>query len=418
MSNQNNNIPEGFKMTELGPLPEEWEIIPFINSVGRRAGNIPDSIQRAEYKPIGKYPIIDQSEKYVAGYTDEAARLYSSGVPVIIFGDHTRVFKFVDFPFALGADGTKILRPNQDLFDPKYLYYYLVSLDIPSRGYNRHFKLLKEKIVVKPPLPEQKAIARVLSTIQNAIEAQDKVIAAARELKKSLMRHLFTYGPVPVAEAEKVPLKETEIGPVPEHWEVARLADVAEHLIGGGTPSTNHPEYWDGPIHWTTSRRINGIHLSSGERGITQRGLEESSTHLIPKNNLLIGTRVGVGKVAINDIDIAISQDLTGMFVDKDKYELEFLAYQITTPGVQTQFIDYMRGTTIKGIPRQDLKRISLEIPPLPEQREIAKAIAVWDKKIETEEKRKATLQTLFKTMLHLLMTGKVRVEDLEAQVV
>jgi type I restriction enzyme S subunit len=61
-------------------------------------------------------------------------------------------------------------------------------------------------------------------------------------------------------------------------------------------------------------QKINGIHLSSGERGITQKGLEESSTHLIPKDNLLIGTRVGVGKVTINDLDMAISQDLTGMF--------------------------------------------------------------------------------------------------------
>ncbi len=414
MSNRSSDMPEGFKMTELGPLPEDWLVLPFMQSLCKGTGNIPDSIQRGEYQLAGQYPVVDQSEKYIAGYTDDADKIYSPDLPVIIFGDHTRIFKFVDFPFAIGADGTKILNPNPDLLDAKFLYYCLTSLDIPSRGYNRHFKVLKEKVIVKPPLAEQKAIAGVLSNIQKAIEAQDKVIAAAREMKKSLMRHLFTYGPVPVAEAEQVPLKETEIGPVPEHWEVMRLGEVAEQLIGGGTPSTARPEYWDGPIHWTTSRRIGGVHLSSGERGITQEGLDSSSSHLVPWGNLLIGTRVGVGKVTINDVDMAISQDLTGMLVDKDKYVIEFLAYQMAGLRTQETFSNYMRGTTIKGIAREDLKRISIGIPPVLEQHDIAYMLSRLDAKIQVEEKLRASLQALFRTMLHHLMTGKVRVKDME----
>lgn len=123
---------------------------------------------------------------------------------------------------------------------------------------------------------------------------------------------------------------------------------------------------------------------------------------------------MGVGKVAINDVDMAISQDLTGMFVDQNEYDLEFLAYQITAPRVQNQFINYMRGTTIKGIPREDLKKIPIAIPPFLEQQEIARILSTVDNKIDSEEKRKASLQTLLKTMLHQLMTGKVRVKHLE----
>jgi len=207
-----------FKMTELGPLPEEWEVVMFSDCIAKQRIKIPPSILKSEYKPMGKYPIVDQSMNFIAGYTDENEKILKQQLPVIIFGDHTRIFKFVDFPFAIGADGTKIIFPKKDTFDPKFLYYYFLNLKIPSKGYNRHFKLLKESFAIRPSLPEQSAIAKVLSTVQDAKEKTDAVITATKEFKKSLMKHLFTYGHVSLEEAENVPLKETEIGMVPEGW--------------------------------------------------------------------------------------------------------------------------------------------------------------------------------------------------------
>ncbi|MEA2084186.1 MAG: restriction endonuclease subunit S [Thermodesulfobacteriota bacterium] len=112
----------------------------------------------------------------------------------MFFGDHTRCFKYIDFSFILGADGTKVLPPNRELYDPKFYYFALLALDLPTHGYNSHFKLLKEKELPLPPLPEQKKIAHILSTVQRAIEAQERIIATTTELKKTLMQKLFTEG--------------------------------------------------------------------------------------------------------------------------------------------------------------------------------------------------------------------------------
>jgi len=106
-----------------------------------------NQIPTADILPSGQFPVVDQGQAFIAGYSDAAERVIRNGLPLVIFGDHTRCLKFVDFPFILGADGTKVLKPREDLFDAKFFYYALLSLDIPNRGYNRHFTLLKEKKV-------------------------------------------------------------------------------------------------------------------------------------------------------------------------------------------------------------------------------------------------------------------------------
>jgi type I restriction enzyme, S subunit len=230
------DLPEGFQMTELGPLPKEWRVVRFDQAIAR-ATRVP-KVKQSDYQPIGLVPIIDQGQSFIAGYTDKVSP-YKDNLPVIVFGDHTRVLKFVDFPFVAGADGTQVLIPDSTLFDPLFVYYALSTIEIPSRGYNRHFSLLRESSLPLPPLDEQRAIASVLRTVQRAKEATEGVIAALRELKKSLMQHLFTYGPVPVTERERVALQESEIGPLPAHWRVVRLGEVAE--VRGGTAFP--PEY-------------------------------------------------------------------------------------------------------------------------------------------------------------------------------
>jgi len=121
----------------------------------------------------GKIPVVDQGQKLITGYVNDQERICRAKPPVVVFGDHTRVIKFVDFPFAMGADGTKVLVPKIES-DVKYLYYALQATPIPSAGYSRHFKFLKEVMIPLPPLAEQKRIAAIL-------DAADALRAKRRE---------------------------------------------------------------------------------------------------------------------------------------------------------------------------------------------------------------------------------------------
>lgn len=140
------------------------------------------------YLNEGKYKIIDQGQSLIAGYSNEQIGVYKD-VPVVIFGDHTRIVKFIDFPFFLGADGTKILKNK--LGDTKYLYYYLLNAKIPNTGYNRHFKWLKELQIPLPPLDEQKKIAYELDKITSLISLRKKQIEKLDLLVKAKFIEMF-----------------------------------------------------------------------------------------------------------------------------------------------------------------------------------------------------------------------------------
>ncbi|MBU2056089.1 MAG: N-6 DNA methylase [Proteobacteria bacterium] len=204
---------------------------------------------------------------------------------------------------------------------------------------------------------------------------------------------------------------------IPNNWVETLFRDVGT-FYGGGTPSTMNPAFWNGPIQWTTSKRLGeSLYLESGERTISDNALKESSTTLIPKGNLLVGTRVGTGKIVVNRIDIAISQDLTGVIVDKSKYLPEFIAYQMRAQRIQEFFHKQKRGVTIQGISRDDLKDFVLYIPPLHEQKKIAAILSKIQRAIEIHASIIERTRELNKTMLNKLMTGEIRVKDLDIDV-
>lgn len=180
------------KETEIGIIPESWEICSIPDSLMKTRVGRQNQIPSREVAESGQYPVIDQGQSFVSGYTDASERLIDFDLPLIIFGDHTRCFKFVDFPFVIGADGVKVLKPNSEFFHPKYLYFSLAALDLPSRGYNRHFKALKERKIPKPSIAEQRDIAGMIDVIEKRITMAGGKKVALNCLYRTFLHKLMT----------------------------------------------------------------------------------------------------------------------------------------------------------------------------------------------------------------------------------
>ena len=142
------------------------------------------------YLENGLYPIIDQGQSEIAGYTDQTEGLFTD-IPAIIFGDHTRIIKYVDTPCFLGADGVKLLKAKDDNANYKYLYYALCNADIPNTGYNRHFKWLKEIDIPEYPVEEQNSIVAQLEKIDTLICLRQQQFSKLEELVKSRFIEMF-----------------------------------------------------------------------------------------------------------------------------------------------------------------------------------------------------------------------------------
>ena len=148
-------------------------------------------IKTNEYQQEGKYLIVDQGQEQVAGYTNLEKGVFEE-VPAIVFGDHTRVIKYVEEPFFLGADGVKVLKCRLPNANYKYLYYTLLNAKIPNTGYNRHFKWLKEIKIAYPNTEKQTEIVCILDKVSKIIGFRQRQLKKLDELVKSRLRfHLF-----------------------------------------------------------------------------------------------------------------------------------------------------------------------------------------------------------------------------------
>lgn len=152
----------------------------------------PKKLQTSDYQSEGEFPIVDQSQDYICGWTNDAEAVIDNGFPVIVFGDHTCALKFIDQPFVQGADGIKILRPKRGI-DIRFLFCALEADPVVQESYKRHFSMLKEKTVFypDPKSGEQQRIATCLSSLDALITAETQKHEALKTHKKGLMQQLF-----------------------------------------------------------------------------------------------------------------------------------------------------------------------------------------------------------------------------------
>ncbi len=308
-----------------------------------------------------------------------------------------------------------VFRVIEQCSTPEFLAHRLHSTDFLAHAINttsgvNHPRTswgdIKSFKLALPPLPEQRAIAHVLSKIQAAAETQAKIAERARELKRALMAKLFTEG----LRGES--LRETEIGTMPEGWEIVKLGVIAT-IGNGSTPKRTEEKYWTGGnTPWLTSGKVHDGTIFHADEFVTEAARRECHLPIIPKGSIVVaitGQGKTLGNSAMLAIDACINQHLAYLTISNKGVHAEFVLTFLRSRYDYFQSIGHAGGSTKGALTCGFLKNFEIPLPPLEEQREIAHILQTVDAKIEAAERKRAGLDELFHAMLGQLMTGRVR---------
>lgn len=378
-------------------LPQGWVECQFSDCIDKIS--ISNKLKQKEYLLEGEYPVIDQGHFFISGYSNDRSLLLEIEQPVIIFGDHTRCFKYVDFPFIAGADGIKVLNPKQ-IFNSKLFYYFCLALNFPNKGYSRHYQYLEKTIMHIPPLNEQRRIVEKIESefakIDEGLEHLENAKEQIKQYRQSVLKSAFDGKLYKTSE-----------------WTKKNIGEITSKIIGGGTPSKNITQYYEGEIPFMTVKDMTSSRPIDTEWHITQEAVENSSTNIIPKDTIIIATRVGLGKIVRVNFETTINQDLKALIL-KECIDKDFCEYLIIykTP----EIISKGRGTTVKGITLEELKDIKFNLPSLNEQKriveEIEKRFAVADEVEKVVEENIEKAKQLKQSILKKAFEGRLVPQD------
>ena len=171
-------------------VPEGWEKVEVGACIAKVART--KQVMTAELLDVGKIPVVDQSRSFVAGYTNDKETIVDLGIPVIVFGDHTRVLKYIQFPFAKGADGTQLILTNNEKMPQSLLYCSLVNVDLSNYHYARHFKYLKAEEILRPSLDVACQFDGIVSPLFKQVQMLRDKCKLAAEVRDRLLSKLMS----------------------------------------------------------------------------------------------------------------------------------------------------------------------------------------------------------------------------------
>lgn len=417
-------------MTENNNLPRHWQI--------KRLGEICDKIslngikiKQKDYLLEGEFPVIDQGQDLIGGYFNDEKLVIPNEPPYIIFGDHTKVKKFINFKFIAGADGVKVLKPHP-IYNPKFFFYLIHTVNIPYKGYARHFQFLEKEEIPLPPLPEQFAIVSKIEELFSELDnGKQQLLTAQKQLKvyrQSLLKWAFE-GKLTVGwrEARKQQQEsgihamaaEPELpygnkGKLPEGWQWLRIEEIA--TVGtGATPLKNNKEYYEGgKIAWITSGALNDEYVKEASDFVTDIAIKETNLSVYPKNTLLLamyGEGKTRGKCSELQIEACTNQAIAAIhFKSHDIRVKSFLKYFLLK-----NYNDIRRLSSGGVQPNLNLgivKKTFFPFPSFEEQQQIVdeleSKLTVCDKIEETIGQSLQQAETLRQSILKKAFEGKL----------
>lgn len=428
--------PGEMQTREVTNIPKDWEVVPLSNVIYQQFR--PEEIQTNEdYRILGVrwYAAGPFEKAKKKGSAIKAKKLYLARENDFIYnrlfawkGSFGVIPKSLDSTYV--SNEFPLFKVNEKKLDPHFLWRYFSQPNVwsfienQSSGTAKVSRLrykerqLTDMRIPLPPLHEQHCIAAILSSVQEARKKTAVVIGAAQGMKKSLMKHIFTYGPVPLAEACKVLLKETEIGMVREHWEVMKLGNVASNIRSGSTPRGGSTTYLDKGIPLIRSQNVLMNNLVLDDVAYVSKETHEIMlrSQIQPGDVLLNITGASIGRVAVapSTLNEANVNQHVCRIRPKEVLISEFLSYYLASEIGQWQIMSTQIGATRQGLNYQHVRNFLIPMPSIEEQIKIADILDAIDHKIRAEDMHMVALDNLFKTLLYNLMTGKIRVNHLE----
>ena len=327
---------------------------------------------RKEFLNEGRFPVVDQGQDLVAGFVNDRSRVCNATPPVIVFGDHTRAIKYVDFEFAMGADGTKVLVPKLES-DTKYLYHALKAITITAAGYSRHYKFLKEARIPFPPLAEQKRIAGILDAADALRAKRRESISQCDTLIQSVFLDMFGEHSAAIRGSTSNPngWKVSTVGDVTTCLDRMRRPVKAADRVAGDVPyyGANGQQGWmnealfDEPLVLVAE---DGGHFNDPARGVAYRidGPAWVNNHAHVLRPL-------------------------------DAVHVEYLHRALR----HYDFSPYISGSTRAKLNQRQLNRAKLLVPPLDLQRRFAAIVESVEQQKARQQAHLTEVNTLFASL-------------------
>ena len=344
-------------------------------------------IPKNDYLAEGRFPIIDQGQEFIAGYSNDDSEIYSD-VPAIIFGDHTRVFKYIDFPFFLGADGVKLLKAKQNV-SYKYLYYFFSQAQFPNTGYARHFKWLKELQIPLPPIETQKQIAATLDKVTRIIAENKKLLEKYDLLIKSRFIEMFG-----------------DTVENPKQWIIEKLKSLTSKIGSGATPKGGRESYISEGISLVRSMNVyNGFFEYEGLAHITEAQAKELDNVTLQENDVLLNiTGASVARCCILPKDVLparVNQHVS-ILRTTEKLNPVYLSNLLISDTEQRVLLGIggAGGATREAITKTELESLDIPVPPLELQQQFAAFVQQIDKSKFAVQKSLEKAETLYKSLM------------------
>lgn len=382
MTKTNQKIPVGWSVKKLGEC--------FSFFAGGDVDKASFSKVRDELHP---YPIFANAltERGLYGYSSKY-KIKDECITITGRGDIGKVFYRKGFFTPIVRLITAIPRKNINAkfmsFSCECIKFWNETTGVPQLTIPQ---VQRYKILL-PPLAEQEKIAEILSCWDEGIEKLSALIEKKKLQKKALMQKLLT--------------AKIRLPGFTDPWNVKKLGEISL-LFSGGTPSKEEPLYWtNGHIKWLSARYIEDNKVIGWDY-ITEEGLEKSSAKLTYANDIILVTRVSVGKIYFCKESYAVNQDLT--VIRSKNVNSKFLFFLIKNK--QALILEKSQGLAIKGITKEELSNMSFPIPPLAEQKAIADILSKADEEIELLNKKLEAFKLEKKALMQKLLTGQIRVK-------